>query len=313
MFLTHRAATSKDFAQAHEALRPWYAGLPEMPSKAVWAELLGRESVWSLVIEDADAESRPLSLSLFAFVSDRLADRVESAQCPGIGTSLIERFLSRGDEPLSLERVRAAHFGEGLNLLSLHTVGLDVPLGDASTGIVGELRAYLSFQAARGYRIKRCLREVYGPQAMASFLAGGWRLRSDYADYFGSSVPTPSLERPFLLGLNRDEAEPKEAGGAKMAAMFHMYPIRLELRRVHRELLTAALEGLTDLELSQRLSVSPSAVKKRWASIYEHVEGKVPGMPPSTLRTDQTRGLERRRHVLNYLRAHPEEFRPLYD
>ena len=115
------------------------------------------------------------------------------------------------------------------------------------------------------------------------------------------------------MGLNREEAEPCEAGGARMAAMFHTYPIRLELRRVHRELLAAALEGLTDLELSERLSLSPSAVKKRWASIYEHVEGKVPGMPPAALRADQTRGQERRRHVLNYVRIHPEEFRPLFD
>jgi len=137
--------------------------------------------------------------------------------------------------------------------------------------------------------------------------------RNDHREHFGSPAEAPSIERPFLIGVNRTEAEHVDFGGARMASMFHRYPIRLALRRVHRELLACALEGLTDSELSARLSLSPSAIKKRWASVYEHVEGLIPGLPPLADRTDKTRGAERRRHVLNYLREHPEEFRPLYD
>lgn len=97
-----------------------------------------------------------------------------------------------------------------------------------------------------------------------------------------------------------------------MAAMFYEYPPRLGLRGTHRELLAAALEGLTDEELSSRLSLSESAIKKRWSAVYEAVEGKIPGLS-ATPRDGAKRGAERRRHLLNYLREHPEEFRPLVD
>lgn len=312
MLLSHRPATPADFAAASASLAPWY-GLPAEDLAQAWPALLDREGVWSLVIEDVTGIPKPLSLSLTVFISDRLADRIEAGRCPRYGNEIISRFLSRNDEPLSIERIRVAHHGAGLNLASLHTVGLDVELGHSSAGVVSELRARVCFEALRGYNIKRCLREVYSNQALSSFLAGGWRLRDDYNRFFGEPTEGPTLQRPYLIGLTRQESEGTDSGGARMAAMFHRYPIRLSLRRVHRELLSAALEGLTDAELSSRLSLSPSAIKKRWASVYERVEGLIPGLPPANDRTDKTRGAERRRHVLNYLRDHPEEFRPLLD
>ncbi len=312
MLLSHRPATPADFNAASAFLAPWY-GLSSEELAQAWPTLLDREGVWSLVIEDVSEAPRPVSLSLSVFVSDRLADRIEAGRCPRYGNEIVTRFLTRGDEPLSIERIRVAHHGSGLNLASMHTVGLDVELGHSSTGIVSELRARLCFEALRGYNIKRCLREVYSNQALNSYLAGGWKMRDDYSRFFGQSGEGPTLQRPFLLGVVREESDIADNGGARMAAMFHRYPIRLSLRRVHRELLGAALEGLTDSELSSRLSLSPSAIKKRWASVYERVEGLIPGLPPANERTDKTRGAERRRHVLNYLRDHPEEFRPLND
>lgn len=312
MLLSHRPATPADFNAASASLAPWY-GLSPAELAQAWPTFLDREGVWSLVVEDVTDVPKPLSLSLSVFVSDRLADRIEAGRCPRYGNEIISRFLGRGDEPLSIERIRVGHHGSGLNLVSMHTVGLDVELGHSSTGIVSELRARVCFEALRGYNIKRCLREVYSTQALNSFIAGGWKVRDDYSRFFGDASEGPTLQRPFLLGVGREESESADSGGARMAAMFHRYPIRLSLRRVHRELLEAALEGLTDSELSSRLSLSPSAIKKRWASVYERVDGLIPGLPPANDRTDKTRGAERRRHVLNYLREHPEEFRPLHD
>ncbi|RYG26939.1 hypothetical protein EON82_01370 [bacterium] len=312
MLYTHRPAKAADFIQASEQLAPWYR-LPKEDLATAWTGILSREGVWSLVIEEAESPHRPVSLSLSVFVSDRLADRMELGKYPHVGSAIVSRFLTKGDEPLPLERIRAAHWGDGLNLVSMHTLGLDVPIGGASTGLIGEMRARVCGEALQGYNLRRCLREVYSPQALASFQSGGWRIRTDYSEFYGTPADAPSLDRPFLMGINRTEAEDAHFGGARMASMFHRYPIRLSLRRVHRELLASALEGLTDAELSARLSLSPSAIKKRWASVYEHVEGLIPGLPPLSDRNDKTRGAERRRHVLNYLREHPEEFRPLSD
>lgn len=312
MILSHRPATLRDFTDHHGALAPFYG--PHCCDLAqAWAGILAHETVWSLVIEDVEGPPRPLSLSLSVFVSDRFADRLESGGTPWISGQVAARHLARGDEPLSLTKTRAAHYGGGLNLVSLHTVALDQPPGYAVMGAVGDLRAQVSRAAFRGYRVNRCLREVFSGQALKSFAAGGWRVRTDYTDHFGAPAAEPSMARPFLMGVNREEVSHTEAGGARMSSMFVEYPIRLNLRRAHRELLIAAIDGLTDPELAQRLSLSASAVKKRWASIYAHVEGLIPGMPVDTGRSDTTRGVERRRHVLNYLRSHPEEFRPLVD
>lgn len=312
MLLTVRPATVADFMKAYDRIAPMYGPKPPDLERA-WAALLALESVWSLVVEDIDGPRRPLNLSLSAFVSDRCADRIEGGHVPWFPGALASRFLSEGDEPLRLDVLREGHRGRGLNLVVLHTVGLDVGPGEASTGIVGDRRASASREWLRGWRLQRCLREVHSPQAYASFVAGGWKVRSDYSDALGSFPGQASLERPVLLGLNRAEAAAPEAGGLRMSALFHDYPIRLELRRLHRELLWAAMEGLTDAELAERLSLSSSAVKKRWAAIYAHVSGKIPGLPEGQERLDGARGVERRRHVLNYLREHPEEFRPIVD
>ncbi len=312
LILEQRPATLEDFLLHREVLAPWYGpGVPDL--ERAWAGMLAQEGVWSLVIEDVEGPRRAVSLSLSAFVSDRMADKLESGECPWIAGAIASRHLSRGDEPLSLDRIRAAHRGGGLNLVALHTVSPILPPGHASTGLVGDRRAAASGHSMQGYRLKRVLREVFSPQALGSFTAGGWRLRSDYRKHFEDEAEQPSIHRPFLMGLSRDEAANDHIGGARVASLFVDYPNRLALRRVHRELLTSALEGLTDKELADRLSLSPSAVKKRWAAVYTHVEGKIPGMPSDRGRVDRTRGAERRRHVLNYLREHPEEFRPLVD
>jgi hypothetical protein len=252
LLLTHRPAKAADFIEATEHLAPWYR-LPHEDLATAWTGILGREGAWSLVIEEAELPHRPISLSLSVFVSDRMADRMEAGKCPRLGAHIVSRFLSKGDEPLSLERIRTAHRGEGLNLVSMHTLGFDVPMGGASTGIIGEMRARVCGEALQGYNIKRCLREAFSPQALSSFMSGGWRMRGDYRDFYGSPADVPSIERPFLIGVNRAEAESPDFGGARMASMFHRYPIRLSLRRVHRELLKAALDGLTDSELSAKL------------------------------------------------------------
>ena len=312
LILEHRPATLEDFLRHRDDLAPWYGdACPDL--ERAWAGLLAHEGVWSLAIEDVEGPRRIVSLSLSAFVSDRFAERLESGRCPWVGGSVAARFLSRGDEPLPLDRIQAAHRHEGLSLVSLHTVAPGLPLGHSASGLVGDRRADVSGQDMRGYRLKRVLREVFSPQAYASFLAGGWRLRSDYGRHFEDGAKDPSIDHPFLLGVTHEEAADEHMGGARISAMFVDYPIRLGLRRVHRELLHAAIEGLTDAELSSRLSLSSSAVKKRWAAVYSHVEGKIPGMPHEPGRADKTRGAERRRHVLNYLREHPEEFRPLTD
>ena len=76
-----------------------------------------------------------------------------------------------------------------------------------------------------------------------------------------------------------------------------------------QELLCHALIGYSDDELADPLGVSLAAVRKRWAAIYERVAAIDPDLLPSA--GDGTRGAEKRRDLLAYLRDHPEELRPV--
>jgi hypothetical protein len=80
-----------------------------------------------------------------------------------------------------------------------------------------------------------------------------------------------------------------------------------------QELLLGALQGTTDPELAVKLCVSVSAIKKRWLSIFSRIEQVKPDLLPFSARktaTDAKRGLQRRHHILTYIRGHPEELRP---
>jgi hypothetical protein len=79
-------------------------------------------------------------------------------------------------------------------------------------------------------------------------------------------------------------------------------------------LLSCALSGATDEQLAGTLGTSLATVKKMWVSIYNRVEDRLPALIPDRLQTDASagsRGREKRRGLLAYLREHPEELRPV--
>ena len=84
--------------------------------------------------------------------------------------------------------------------------------------------------------------------------------------------------------------------------------------RSEQRLLSAALQGGTDGELSDLLGVSLSAVKKMWASIYLRVQSAKPSDARIELdeSIDGDRGKEKKQKLLVFLREHPEELRPYY-
>ena len=84
--------------------------------------------------------------------------------------------------------------------------------------------------------------------------------------------------------------------------------------RSEQRLLSWALPGATDEELTEMLGMSLSTVKKMWVSIYRRMEDGLPELIANQLPSDippTGRGREKRRRLLAYLREHPEEFRPV--
>ena len=119
------------------------------------------------------------------------------------------------------------------------------------------------------------------------------------------------VQKPHLVGLTRETAARQR--GSWFASLFVYQAPQLGFRRSEQQLLLAAMGGATDEELSDSLSVSLSAVKKAWRSIYTRVTEQLPELVPRQLTDEdlpQDRGKEKKRRLLTYLRDHPEELRP---
>jgi len=167
--------------------------------------------------------------------------------------------------------------------------------------------------ALRGYHIKEFLAEPIGREMSKWMLDAGARIRHGYPNCSRRiAFPKPELSRrPLLVGLTRQEA--LTHSGGNIASLFIYTAPRFHFSRSERALLERALVGETCEQLAASLCVSTWTVKKRWHAIYDRVtdvDNEL--LPPPVAYAAQagSRGAERRRHLLNYLRQHLEELRP---
>jgi DNA-binding CsgD family transcriptional regulator len=164
-----------------------------------------------------------------------------------------------------------------------------------------------------GYRIKEFLADPVGEDALQWMLNAGARIRPPYSSNFrnGTFSRAASSQRPCLVGLTKKEALANP--GSSVADLFIYTPPRFLFSRSQRILLQHALRGETCETLADSLSVSRWTVKKRWHAIYDRVADVDSELLPSPIAdgpASSSRGTERRRHLLNYLRQHLEELRP---
>jgi hypothetical protein len=243
------------------------------------------------------------------FVSPRWAKLARQGLPPWIN-GLVTRPLPDGASPLlPTAEVRAANAGAGLiGLVTRWAITGDQPsLEDATY-----LRSYLyqSFSNfSRGYRFQELLIEATGERACDEAIRAGFRLLNDYAEYYRRCPPLPSpAERPFLLGLTREEA--LADAGSFLHYAFACASPRWNLEPFAQQMLACALGGASDEEIAQRLGWSVSKIHKGWLDIYKRVEERSPGLLPVTQPDQRKRGREKRAVLLRYLEEHPEEIRP---
>lgn len=136
-----------------------------------------------------------------------------------------------------------------------------------------------------GFQFRELWHESTSPE-MAQFLTG-MRMRLH-------------REQPLARKLFRFDREDALAHAGSVFAFLMLSPApRLGFALREQQLLELALLDCSDREASELLGVGEDAVKKRWRSIYQRVEGE----PDVT-------GPDQRRALLRYLRQHLEELRP---
>jgi hypothetical protein len=176
--------------------------------------------------------------------------------------------------------------------------------------------AMTSFEEyCRGFR----LRELMGQadcleQLNAMRNAGGLyfhRAENRYGNF--PEVSAKDFENePRNTGLSRDLA--LSHGGSWVGSLFLYALPQFGFSRSEQRLLSSALNGGTDGELSDELGISLAAVKKTWRVIYDRVALRQPGLAPTNSPTEewtQDRGKQKKQRLLAYLREHPEDLRPV--
>jgi len=244
------------------------------------------------------------------FLHNRFFDSYLSQPKPGLPELLYEEILAGNSPVLSADEIRRANSHEGLHLLMAHFALRNPDLSDPKTQelMFAVNSAFFFFYG--GYRLKTAMQEVYGRQAAEYMKAGGFRIADHFDAPLGSKdEPSPDVHR-YLLLLRREEIQPSAVN--PLSFLFYPMQPRIHFSGSEQKVLELALLNQSDAEIASGIGVSLDAVKKTWRRAFERVSRTSPHLlaGDEASATLGARGVEKRRHLLDYLRIHLEELRP---
>lgn len=276
---------------------PVRAALP-----AIWTRLLGHPGFNADVIEDLNRPpgQRIVGLGMAIALDERWRQRM-AEDPPAFAPALIYeelldgRFQPPGDKELG----RLSGQGE-VAFLVLHYEQVLTDLANPDTMELLALAMSLFRQAHAGYRLQHLYQEGLGEQG-AYLLSMGFRSRTQ----------RNQAELPELYGLSRDEAS-RLLPGSPVRDAFQFTPPRIGFSASERRLLRLAVTQLTDEQIGDELGISGHGIKKQWRAVHQRALDAMPQLFDDAVNQSETgtRGPERRRSLLMYLRHHPEELRP---
>jgi DNA-binding CsgD family transcriptional regulator len=313
--MRYRFATTADLPTCQDLVGPTLPTGPpllaELPQ--LWKSLLNESPASLTVIEDPE-KRYPESIEAFAacvFVDDAFLTDFLAAPSPYLSAIVYQRVLEGNSPILSASAIRDKNSGSGLNLVCLHFCLRNPDVQHPATRSVLQVANTAFFFFFAGYRINALVQEVYGARHAQYLEVGGLRLISNFGATFARGGKAPPLaEHPYLFGLRKEEISPTAFN--PLSYFFHSLTPRFHFSNAAQRVLERAMLNETDAEIATRLGVSLDAVKKSWRSIYERVDEVAPRMFGSTqVRPHEGhRSVEKRRHLLEYLRTHLEELRP---
>jgi DNA-binding CsgD family transcriptional regulator len=316
--LIAQTGTVEDLAECyalHESLGLPYAKKSWRILGEMWRALLSKGAMQLCVVANRArlVSARIVSFSAIVFVTDEFCSEARSKLPPYLGVELTQRYLSGQMPVLNRKQVAHANAGDGLNVMVCFEGWTQDALSSQQLFAVRAKQSEALHLALSGYRVNEFLANPIGPNASQWMLDAGARLRRDYTNYFRKNhLSKPeSSRRPCLMGLSKEEALAHP--GSNLAGVFVYAAPRFHFNRSQRVLLRHALMGQTCEELATSLSLSPWTVKKRWHAIYRRVADVDTALLPPPIAYGvnvSSRGPERRRRLLSYLRQHLEELRP---
>lgn len=317
MRLTYRTTQTSDLESSFNLIRDRF--LYDSKSKrellAFWRHLLQLGACISSVIEDRDRPKgkRQVGFGFSFFSTDAFVHLAKTGLPPFLPRMVLEQWKRKNRIFLAPEEIRRANGAAGLNVVVLN-FGWDGK--GYSAAELSKLQHFLpeNFMAVHGgYHLKELLEQVYGPELLEVMVAMGNDVIRDYADLRGSGplAGVPEKDHPYLIGFTEATAARKPGTLTTALLLKWADPIFL-FRPGEQEILRQALQVSTDREIAGNLGLSPWTVKKRWQGVYEKVERADPEVLGGSITrgTGPTGMTQKRRHLLDYLRGHPEELRP---
>jgi hypothetical protein len=320
MGLKHRPMRPKDVAECaeiialHPVLGPRYGGRAKPDLLRAWLQLLGSEAMKAAVFEEPEGARLAIrGFGISVFVTDNFVRELKTPPLFWFGPELARRIL-RGDSPvLSEKQIREANSKEGLNLVVWEA--LPRPGFDQRNDIY-HLMVTSFIEMHRGFLWKEMITaQVESAERLRWALDAGGLLwspsRSRYA-HSSEGKHQEVIRRPHIVGVTRDVEFGR--AGSWVGTLFDYHTPQIGFSRGEQKLLLSALSGGTDKEVHDDLGASLSTVKNTWRSIYNRAALRLPELFVDQSKMDVRsfeRGKEKKRHLLAYLREHPEELRPV--
>lgn len=290
-----------------------------LPDSDIWDEwlpdtldqLLQNRSVLGGVVFTDGKEPRCVAAGITCFVPEELADHFSTDPKPYLNRRLLIRYRD-GETSVFLSPEQQAHrnSGSGLDMFVLEycqeTFDFEDPWAHEILNAI--IPVYIA--AHTGFNIKRCLHETEIAVGHVQE-AGGNPFLFDVCPQDPFSLSDVGHGPRGVYGVSRDRLTADKATGIAKSILFCQTP-RFQLVLREQEVVRLALDGLTDVEIGQKIGVSRDRVRQIWQGIYAHLEDVNPDFFSSVVSPVEglKRGGERRRVSVAYLRTHPEELRP---
>jgi len=268
----------------------------EPAALAVWRDLIAHAGALTAVFEsDRPAgDSRIVGFGATVFVQQAFADAEILTPQPGLNARIIARLHHGPSVVLDHDAIALANAGDGLDVVMMYGSWLPNGLSEHELQHVQMLLSMSLTQLMAGYKSRTLFGEARGAQIPYMRQSGIVR---EIVTYPGHDLVLN------LMMASEAFARPTSMAGA----MFMFNEPVLGLTGAEQALMNAALTGATDADLARSLGVSESAIKARWRSIFARFAERAPDYESAER---DSRGPQKRHHVLHYLRDHPEELRP---
>jgi DNA-binding NarL/FixJ family response regulator len=261
------------------------------------------------VFEDDDPSGfRVVSCAGGFFLRQQVIDAYLAAPHPGLLSAALAMLLD-GEMPLlTLEEIRRANSSEGLVLAVLPIAHGRLDWTDPRLEQLRKLAPQAFVRVIGGYRLRAIYYEVFTAEIAAYLQAGGYRLLHDFSAQAGSGF-LPHDCQPRMLRLTGDDLPP---GAMSMASqMFNPPAARLGLTLAEQRVALRALDGASDRAIAHALGLSTETVRSNWRSLYQRLAHVLEhAQSPPQHGEDASRGLEKRRVAIEYLRQNMHELRP---